>query len=177
MHATRGLFESDRGRLTCAGGAAAIDMMLDYIETLHGKALAVKVADQLVHFRPAGGPVEARLPAETRYQTQESRLVAILNVMEENLEEPLASAELAACAGLSQRQMERLFRRELKMTARDLYQRLRLERAERLLEYGSMRVREVAVACGYSSLAQFSRSFKRHHGKAPSRFNHRPAMP
>ena len=168
--ASRGLFESDRGRLTCAGGAAAIDMMLHHIEALHGRALAVKVADQLVHFRPAGEAAEARLPPETRYQTREPRIVAILKVMEENLEEPLSSAELAASAGLSQRQMERLFQRELETTARDLYQRLRLERAERLLDYGDMSVREVAVACGYSSLAQFSRSFKEHHGSAPSRF-------
>jgi AraC family carnitine catabolism transcriptional activator len=182
VQATRGLFESDRGRLTCAGGAAAIDMMLHHIEALHGRALAIKVADQLVHVRPAAGRSEARLPTETRYQTGERRLVSILKTMEDNLEEPVSTVELAKTVGLSQRQMERLFRRELATTARELYQRLRLERAERLLNYGSMRVREVGVACGYSSLSQFSRCFKKHFGIAPSRFlekqgiSSRPAM-
>jgi AraC family carnitine catabolism transcriptional activator len=169
VQATHGLFESDGGRLTCAGGAAAIDMMLHYIETLHGTALAVEVADQLVHLRPGPGSMEARLPPQTRYQTREPRVISILRLMEDNLEEPLSSAELAASAGLSQRQMERLFRGEVATTARHLYQRLRLERAERLLEYGMMTVREVAVACGYSSLAQFSRAFRRHRGVPPSR--------
>jgi AraC family carnitine catabolism transcriptional activator len=169
VQATRGLFESDRGRLTCAGGAAAIDMMLHYIETLHGTSLAVEVADQLVHLRPGPGSMEARLPPQTRYQTREPRILSILRMMEENLEEPLTSVELAASVGLSQRQMERLFRSELATTARQLYQRLRLERAERLLAYGKMKVREVAVACGFSSLAHFSRAFRRHKGAPPSR--------
>lgn len=169
VQASRGRFESDRGRLTCAGGAAAIDMMLHHIESLHGRALAVKVADQLVHFRSQGGAAEARLPPEARYETRETRIVSILKTMEENLEEPLSSVRLAASVSLSQRQMERLFRRELATTPRELYQRLRLERAERLLEYGGMNVREVAMACGYTSLAQFSRSFKAHRGVPPSR--------
>ena len=70
MQASRGLFESDRGRLTCAGGAAAIDMMLHHIEGLHGRALAVKVADSSFTSGRAGGAGEARVPPETRYQTR-----------------------------------------------------------------------------------------------------------
>ena len=53
-------FVIDGKRMTCAGGAAAIDMMLAWIAQIHGKGLAVQVADQLVHFRGVG---EARAPA------------------------------------------------------------------------------------------------------------------
>jgi AraC family carnitine catabolism transcriptional activator len=165
---TRGLYEIDRGRLTCAGGASSIDMMLDWIAKLHGQRLAVQVADQLLHFRLADGSDEARIPPETRYQTKDQRLIAIIRAMEEHLEDPLSCSALARHAGVSQRQMERLFRNDLQTTARSLYLHLRLERAERLLNYGDMSVRDAGLACGFSSLAQFSRMFRLHFGTPPS---------
>jgi len=172
VHATRGLYEIDRGRLTCAGGASSIDMMLDWIGRLHGMRLAVQVADQLLHFRLADVSGEARVPPETRYQTKDQRLIAVIGAMEDNIEEPLSSPALARLARISQRQMERLFREELSTTARSLYLHLRLERAERLLTYGGMSVRNAAIACGFSSMAQFSRMFKRRYGKPPHHFRH-----
>jgi transcriptional regulator GlxA family with amidase domain len=168
VQATRGLYEIDRSRLTCAGGASSIDMMLDWIGKLHGQRLAVQIADQLLHFRLAEGSSEARIPPETRYETKDTRLITIIRAMEENIEEPLFSPALAGLAGVSQRQMERLFRDELGTTARSLYLDLRLERAERLLTYGDLSVRDAAIACGFSSLAQFSRMFRSRFGKPPS---------
>jgi transcriptional regulator GlxA family with amidase domain len=50
------------------------------------------------------------------------------------------------------------------------YLDLRLERAERLINYSLMSIREVAVATGFSALSQFSRSFKRKYGKSPSKW-------
>jgi transcriptional regulator GlxA family with amidase domain len=165
---TKALYEIDRGRLTCAGGASSIDMMLDWIGRLHGQSLAVQVADQLIHFRLAEASAEARVPPERRYQTKDPRLLAVIRRMEENIEEPLTLPTLAELGGLSQRHMERLFREDLSMTARSLYLHLRLERAERLLTYGGMSVRDAGIACGFASLAQFSRMFKLRFGRPPS---------
>ena len=41
IEVTQELFEIDRNRFTCAGGTAAIDMMLDWIGGLLGRPLAV----------------------------------------------------------------------------------------------------------------------------------------
>jgi AraC family carnitine catabolism transcriptional activator len=174
VQCTKTLYEIDRDRLTCAGGASSIDMMLDWIGRLHGQALAVQVADQLLHFRLAENSTEARVPPEARYQTKDPRLLAILRRMEENIEEPVSLPKLAATAGLSQRHMERLFRDELSTTARSLYLQLRLDRAERLLTYGGVSVRDAGIACGFSSLAQFSRMFKLRFGHPPSHKIRRP---
>jgi AraC family carnitine catabolism transcriptional activator len=169
VQVTETLVEVDRDRMTCAGGSAAIDMMLAWIGARLGQALAVTVADQLLHFR---GPEEARparLPAQARYNTRDRRLLAAIAAMETQTEEPLAAAALAALAGLSLRQFERLFQAELGQRPMGFYRRLRLEKAERLLTYSRMSVRDVSLACGFSSLSQFSRAFRNAYGKPPSR--------
>ncbi len=162
------LYEIDRNRLTCAGGAAAIDMMLEYIAANYGRALSISIADQLLHFRFTDGSGDARLPADIRYQIEDTRLLTIVESMEQNVEEPLASGELAALGGISVRQMERLFARHLAVRPRKFYQRLRLERAERLLNYSHMSVTDVAVTCGFPSLEHFTRSYRTQFGLPPS---------
>lgn len=170
VQAMRGLFEKDRGRLTCAGGSAAIDMMLNWIESLHGHALAVQIADQLVHVRFAGGEsAEGRMPAEARYGVTDARLLKLIEVMEENIEEPLTIGALAEIAGISVRQLERLFREKLGQRPMGFYRNIRLERAERLLNYSRITVRDASLAAGFSSLAYFSRAFSERYAKPPSR--------
>jgi AraC family carnitine catabolism transcriptional activator len=158
--------------MTCAGGAAAIDMMLDWIARLLGPSLSVAVADQLVHFRVTGGREQARVPARTRYGTDDLRLLAIVGAMEEQGEEPLDAASLAAVGGISIRQMERLFHTKLQARPMEIYRKLRLERAEQLLIYSHLSVRDVALACGFSSLSLFSRAFRTKYGTPPSVMRH-----
>ena len=166
--ATQALFEVDKDRLTCAGGSSAIDMMLEWIKQLLGHEIAVTVADLLVHSRFAEQPNEVRIPAAARYGTTDSRLLACISLMEEQVEEPYDIKALAACVGVSVRQLERLFADVLKKRPMGFYLGLRLERAERLINYSTMSVREVALATGFSTIQLFSRSFSKHFGKPPS---------
>ena len=168
VQAEQSLFVTDRDRMTCAGGAAAIDMMLDWIGRLLGKPLAVAVADQLVHFRSVEQPAQSRLPAATRYGTTDPRLLKIITAMEEQGEDPLDAEALAHLAGISVRQMERLFHDRLGERPMGFYLKLRLEKAERLITYSTMSMREIAVVCGFSSLPLFSRSFRARYGRPPS---------
>ncbi|MBI3672270.1 MAG: GlxA family transcriptional regulator [Rhizobiales bacterium] len=170
VQVTQALYVIDRDRMTCAGGAAAIDMMLDWISRLLGKPLAVTVADQLLHFRVSDGREPARVPAGTRYGTDDTRLLTVIAAMEEQSEEPLSAEALARIGGVSQRQMERLFREKLGARPMGFYLGLRLEKAERLLNYSQLSVRDVSLAVGFSSLAQFSRAFATSRGISPSAF-------
>ncbi|HCV89750.1 MAG TPA: AraC family transcriptional regulator, partial [Alphaproteobacteria bacterium] len=48
---TNDLFEVDGTRVTCSGGTASLDMMLNLIAQSHGSALAAEVSDQFIHDR------------------------------------------------------------------------------------------------------------------------------
>src|SRR5699024_557915 len=53
----------DGARLTGSGGTTSLDMMLDWLERMHGAALATAVARLLVHRRqPANGGSDAAAP-------------------------------------------------------------------------------------------------------------------
>jgi AraC-like DNA-binding protein len=48
--------------------------------------------------------------------------------------------------------------------------RVRVERAKNLLSDASLRVTEIAFRCGFNSISQFNRLFRRHAGCSPTRF-------
>jgi len=158
----------DRGRMTASGGAAPLDMMIDWLGAIESEALASRVADSLVHTRHINHPGEARMPAGSRYRIEDERIITAIGLMESHIEDVLAMGDVAGQVCLSGRQLERLFRRHLRMSPLAFYREVRLERAEQLLSYSRLSVRDVAIACGFSSLALFSRAFKAKYGRAPS---------
>lgn len=82
--------------------------------------------------------------------------------------EPLAMAELARRAGLSESQLSRLFHRQTGVTLVRYRTLQRLERFEALYGQGRRRnLIEAALAAGFGSYAQFHRAFKQAHGYGP----------
>jgi transcriptional regulator GlxA family with amidase domain len=168
VEAEGGLFAIDRNRLTCAGGTAALDMMLHVISRRHGHRLATAVSEQFIHARIRDPQDRQRMEPAARQGIVHAGLGRAIALMEKNLEEPLDAGRMARAAGLSQRQLERLFRQHLKTTPQRYYLDLRLQRARALLQYSEMPVVEVAVACGFGSAPHFSRSYRAWSGRAPS---------
>ncbi len=168
IETTNALYEIDRDRITCSGGAAALDMMLDLIEAGHGRDLAVAVADQLLHPRFAG-VAGTQLPVGTRLQITNARVAQIVEAMEGHMEDPLTNTQLARIGGLSVRHMERLFQADFATTPRLFYQRLRLDHAYHLLRDTKLGVLEAAIACGFRSHAGFTKAYRARFGAPPSR--------
>ena len=161
------LYCIDRKRYTASGGTAALDLMLHMIELDHGRDLAVAVAEQLLHERIRGDDDRQRMPLRVRLGLGHPKVLEVIRLMEENLEEPLSCAELAERSGVSTRQMERLFRKYLASTPRRYYLQLRLQRARRLLNESSLPVMEVALACGFVSPSHFAKCYREQYNQVP----------
>lgn len=162
------IYEIDRGRYTCGGGTSAADLMLRIISDEHGVELAALVSEQILY--TARGPnAEQRLSVPGRIGVRHPRLVAIIRSMEANLEHPLRLSALADEAGMSTRQLERLFRRYLNRSPKRYYMELRLKRARSLLLQTEMSVIDVALACGFASPSHFSKCYRQHYERTPFR--------
>jgi transcriptional regulator GlxA family with amidase domain len=169
IEATGGLFEIDRDRFTSAGGTTALDMMLTLIASQHGSDLAAQVAETILHSPIRHHSEHQRMSLPARIGARHPKLVGIIARMEENLEDPLSPSLLAKQAGLSTRQLERLFRRYLDRSPKRYYLELRLKKARSLLLQTDMSVINVALACGFSSPSHFSKCYRAYYGRTPYR--------
>jgi transcriptional regulator GlxA family with amidase domain len=168
LHLSRSLFEIDRDRFTCAGGIAALDMMHALIRIDHGAAVAAAVSDWFLQTEVRRGEVAQRLSPTERFGVHHPKLVETLLRMEQRIETPLAPNELAQLAGVSLRQLERLFASHLGTTIHRRYVQVRLEHAKVLLRQTTISVGEIALATGFSAPMHFSRSYRRHFGVSPT---------
>ncbi len=169
VRVTGNLFEIDKDRFTCAGGTASIDMMLALIAAQHGPELAADVAEQVLHSPIRHHSEHQRMSLPARIGARHPKLVGIIEQMEVNLEEPLSPSILARQAGLSTRQLERLFRRYLDRSPKRYYLELRLKKARSLLLQTNMSVINVALACGFSSPSHFSKCYRAFYSRTPYR--------
>ncbi|MCE7518065.1 GlxA family transcriptional regulator [Vreelandella titanicae] len=161
------LFEIDRDRLTCAGGTAAMDLMLTLIGQHHGARLAEQVSEQFVCDRIRLADERQHVPLRSRLGHAPQSLVEAVTLMEANIEEPLSTLELAEHLGISRRQLERLFKKYLQAVPSRYYLDLRLQEARKQLRDSDRPVGDIAFATGFSSGAHFSTAYRHHFGMTP----------
>lgn len=98
------------------------------------------------------------------------RINAARRFIDEHFHRPIRTAELAAVAHLSVRQLNALFRDRLGKTPHQYLLQRRMERARQLLETTALSIQRIADAVGYASLSSFSEGFSRYHGRPPSHY-------
>lgn len=162
---SRELFERHARLFTCAGGTAAMDLMLEAIAANHGQALARAVSDQLIHER-------IRAPSDPQ-RTEDPAIAAdpliaeVVRVMEDHIQAPLPLDRLARMVGADRRRIERQFRLVLHCSPARYYRTLRLNHGIALMRGQQLGVHQAAQACGFSSPSVFSRACRSQLGASP----------
>ncbi|MCV3211708.1 GlxA family transcriptional regulator [Mesorhizobium sp. YC-39] len=175
IEAVATIYEADNNIWSCAGGTAAFDMMIELVKHHCGEPVAVSVAELAVAGRIRTGQERQRLPLLRQHGRLNPTVVKLIELMQRNLAAPLTMADLAAAAGLSRRQVERLFRNDIGRSPCRYFRELRLEHAKLLLAQSAMPVLEIAVSCGFVSASHFSRCFREAHLIAPHEARNLPA--
>lgn len=165
---TNNLFEIDRKRFTCAGGTAAIDLILNIIANDCGPALAIAVSHQfqLERIRTHDDLQDS---IEFFSQGTRSRKVAeAIFFIAKTGGVGLTPCAIAEQVGLSQRQLERLFEKHLQRTPIQYLTEVRLRRARELLISTELSVVEVSLASGFGSRSNFNRCYRLFFGHSPN---------
>lgn len=161
------IFSVDGRVFTTAGGAASMDLMLDRIKADYGMELATWVADQMVYTNPRLQDHSQRMTKVTKTEVRNSKLAMAMQIMENNIEDPLTPDEIAQVVKISTRQLERLFSKYVGSSPKRYYLHLRLEKARDLLRQTELSVTDICVACGFKSLSHFSKSYRGAYGISP----------
>ncbi len=182
--------------VTCAGGMATVDMMLNLIHAFLGEEMAEYIAngfvyntwrdhtdDQRVHpFLGEEGThaINGLVHNTGLAQTWDHRghleaddqndpyllWVRILNYMENHIEHPIPPQEIAEHFYMSRRSLERLFRKYAHDSYGRCYLKLRLNSACNMLFYSDIPIASIAYATGFTP-SSFSRCFHKHFCTSP----------
>jgi len=158
----------DRKRLTAAGAAASMDMVLELISQDHGGQLARQIAEQFIYSPSLQLDKEQRLPVAQRLQTNHPIVLEAVSLMENHLEDNLTTSQIANLCNISLRQLERLFKNCLGSTPGKWYKLLKLKNAQIQLKQSHYTVAEIAANNGFESTSSFSRAYKAQYSCSPS---------
>jgi transcriptional regulator GlxA family with amidase domain len=128
-------------------------------------ALVVTLSEGLAA-AAAAGPMET---AHFEGKARDARVRKALAVLRESLDTAVSMQAVATLAGVSVRNMNRLFLEDLGLTPRQVLIQIRVGRARELLQEGAP-VTQVALDCGYRSLSSFTTAFRQLTGQVPSEF-------
>ena len=146
-------FVIDADRITCSGAMAAFDLVLHLVSRDHGQALALEVS-QLFMTRDSARSHSGGTGGASRVVNR------ALAAMQENLEDPLPIREIARRAGRTQKSLEARMLADLGATPQQVYRRLRLNLARKLVSETDIAISEIALRVGYQNPAAMTRAFK-----------------
>jgi AraC family transcriptional regulator len=105
------------------------------------------------------------------------RLKAVLEYIEDSIDQPIALRQLAQLAGVSKRHLERAFQQSLGVPVHAYVLRRRISVAqELLLKQPALNVDEISAKTGFSSSAHLATVFKRQIACSPTAFRRLHAL-
>jgi AraC family transcriptional regulator, glycine betaine-responsive activator len=154
---------------SCAGELATLDMIINMI-TARAPHAAEEICNHLLVSHPRMGSIAQPGSQQERLRHVPPTLSQAARLMAGKIEAPLTGHQVAAGCRVSLRQLERLFRKHLRMSPMQYYTDLKVERALELVSQTDLPLEEVAIASGFTSSGMFSKKFKKSLGITPTQF-------
>lgn len=148
-----------------------LKQMVNFSESSH----EIRVFVLALNFFELGHIIET-LPKEVKWKVganspSHQAVGVALDFIQENYKKNITVREIARVAGISVWHLARLFREELNYSPKDYLIRYRVEVARRLLmSRDHWPIKRIAYESGFKSHQEFTRTFHRIEGCAPSKF-------
>ncbi|UWQ57662.1 helix-turn-helix domain-containing protein [Leisingera caerulea] len=155
---------------TAVSSFAALRVLAGFLRADRGPFIADAVCDYL---GLAFGPVseQSKVSLQLRQTAGgDALIVKILDLMQQNLEEPLLIRDIAQQAGVSPRKLERRFQQKARTSPLAAYRKLRIEKARQLLLHTTLPLAEIVAATGFGSRSSLTEWFKREYKTSPQAF-------
>jgi transcriptional regulator GlxA family with amidase domain len=152
--------------LTSAGAAAGLDLCLHLVRRDFGADVAAQAARAAVMpLERAGG--QSQFIVHEPPTDDDASLAPLLTWIDRNLVSDLSLPILARQAAMSTRSLSRRFREQVGATPANWIARMRVRRAQQLLETTNLAVERVAEECGFQSATVLREHFGRIVGTTP----------
>ncbi|MGR3491955.1 MAG: helix-turn-helix domain-containing protein [Shimia sp.] len=155
----------DKTIATFGQGAKGIAQALDGEAVPATAAEAEEVLTSILTSK--GVEVPKRSPNGMLKPGAPTALELAFSAMQNSISHPISIPALADCAGVSQRQLERLCQAHFGRSPNQVHRQIRLEEARRLLRTSSTSIAEISRATGFTSPVHFSRAYRAEFGMSP----------
>src|SRR5881394_139555 len=108
--------------------------------------------------------------AVRREKDETTNMTRARQFIEDHQAEPLSLGRMAQVANISRHYFCKMFKKATGMNFIDYLSRVRVEKSKTLLLNPNSRISEVAFACGFQSMTNFNRAFKRIVRRSPTQF-------
>jgi AraC-like DNA-binding protein/ligand-binding sensor protein len=108
--------------------------------------------------------------AVRRKNDEATNMTRARQFIEDHQAEPLSLGRIAQVANISRHYFCKMFKKATGINFTDYLSRVRVEKSKALLLNPNSRISEAAFACGFQSMTNFNREFKRIVGRSPTQF-------
>ncbi len=105
-----------------------------------------------------------------RANNESTNMTRARQFIEDHQAEPLSLGRIARVANISRHYFCKMFKKATGINFTDYLSRVRVEKSKALLLNPNSRISEAAFACGFQSMTNFNREFKRIVGRSPTQF-------
>src|SRR5213079_2103934 len=105
-----------------------------------------------------------------REKEESANMARTRQFIEKHQAEPLSLGRVAHAANISRHYFCKMFKKATGMNFIDYLSRVRVEKSKTLLLNPNSRISEAAFACGFQSMTNFNRAFRRIVGRSPTQF-------
>src|SRR5213594_2203645 len=105
-----------------------------------------------------------------RHEDEPANMARARQFIEDHQAEPLSLGRIAHVANISRHYFCKMFKKATGINFIDHLARVRVEKSKTLLLNPNSRISEVAFACGFQSMTNFNRAFKRIVRRSPTQF-------
>jgi transcriptional regulator GlxA family with amidase domain len=171
------LFSIDRNRITCAGGAASIDLAAHLINKHCGSDRGLKIRYTMIVDDLRRPTAAQQVPRTVRDPLTHPLVMKAVRLMEQHVSCPLPIREISRLLHTTERQLERAFSKTLGVTPRRHFLRLRLQHCRWLLINSPASISQIAFDYGFADASHFTRAFRFEFDATPGEVRQRALVP
>jgi transcriptional regulator GlxA family with amidase domain len=160
----------DRRRITASGAGAVFDLMLRLIEDRLGRETMTEVACWFQHPFVRDEDARQKVPVQRGGGTADALpgpIRTAIELFDAHIEDPLRIPDVAAAVEMSERNFERLFKRETGQSPLRYYRLVRLGKARQRVLYSDEPLSDIAAAVGYPRPGPMARHYEEAFGVSP----------
>ncbi len=172
----KSLYSIDSNIYTSAGMTSGIDMCLTYLERNYNPLLAAHVAREMVinvRREDIADQKNTFLDFDNKFHPI---VYEVQQILQNRIHEIVQVRDLAAELNMSERNLNRLFKKHYGQSITTYRNDIKIKEAERLLMYSKKSVKEITDYLGYATEPYFIRVWKKKHNSTPIRFRQKASV-